>query len=312
MHEVQEEIVKNLIYASAGYGRAGLSLFRGEAKIYRNNQAAIGNLAIATELLIKGIIAKKNLLLLFKNIPLELKCVLCASKDMPESFNRIPYQIELRSSAFKCIELDLAVKTIGVFYPDIKKHLSAHLNYLSRYRNKCIHSALPDFQEYEVQRIVFLYLTLFKHFKEQEPNLLKYVEVGNNKMNEEFLTRFNEERFDRVHSAFEEARKKAKMIEGCKKLDIEFWDAYPVECPICGNDGYLYGDTKEEFEAIGNYDAEMYLTFYGESYECEECGLKLEDYDELEIAGIETTIDRTDEIYKWEEENMGPDYSELF
>ena len=47
----------------------------------------------------------------------------------------------------------------------------------------------------------------------------------------------------------------------------------------------------------------MSLEFVGESFECGECGLKLEDYDELVMAGIDPVVDRTDEADSWEREH---------
>ena len=49
-----------------------------------------------------------------------------------------------------------------------------------------------------------------------------------------------------------------------------------------------------------DYKPSFTLTFVGESFECGECGLKLEDYDELEMAGIDPIVDRTHEIDRWE------------
>ncbi len=81
------------------------------------------------------------------------------------------------------------------------------------------------------------------------------------------------------------------------------WDVYPIECPVCGCGALLIGQTEER----GDYDEDgspsLSLEFVGESFECEECGLKLEDYDELLIAGIEPDVDRSDEVDSWVGQN---------
>ncbi len=150
MKDAQDELVRSLFSASGAYGRAGLALFRGKGKegIHKNNQAAIGNLAVATELLLKAYIAKLSLLLLLKDIPLELKCALIAPDSLPQTFKKAPYRMDLRSSAFKSIELDEAIAVFSVFFPDFKKRFGSHLRFLSRYRNLSVHAGLPEFREY--------------------------------------------------------------------------------------------------------------------------------------------------------------------
>ncbi len=303
MKDVQTEIVKNLLRASAGYGRAGLALLHGERDIYRNYQAAIGNFAIATELLLKGYIANHNLILLLKDIPLELKCALTAFEELPPSFKRSPLKVELRSSAFKNIKFDEAVAVFGMFFPEIKKRLNSHLKFLTRYRNLCVHAALPDFREYEVQRSAFLYLKLLRHLKEKNPVLFKYHMVESKEKIDIFLRKFDEERLNRVHSSIEAAKERAKQLETTSSILGDDWNRCVIECPVCGSDGLIYGETQaeEDFDADQMYN--LILTFVGDFFECYGCGLKLEDYNELEIAGIDPVVDLTDKAEKWQYEH---------
>jgi hypothetical protein len=302
MKDVQKELVRNLLSASIGYGRAGLAIFRGKAGLDKNNQAAIGNLAIATELLLKTYIAKLNLQLLLKDVPIELKCALSAPEALPSSFKKAPHKIELRSSGFKSIELDEAISVFSVFFPDIKKRFGAHLRFLSRYRNLCVHAGLPDFREYEVQRTVYLYLSLFNHLKEHESELFKYQNLGDKEENEKFLRQFDEERLSRVHAAIESAREKAKHIESTSSASVDAWEVCVIECPICKSDGLMFGDTQADSDYDDDDMPAFDLTFFGYSFECEECGLKLEDYDELQMAGIDPIVDRSSESDRWARE----------
>ena len=303
MRQIQKEIVKNLVWSSAGYGRTGLALFRDKPGFYRNSQVAIGNLAIAIELLLKGYIGKKHFLILLKEVPLELKCALVAPEALPASFKKAPHEIELRSSRYKSIGFNDVISAFGVFCLELKQRLNAHFKFLIRCRDVSLHAALPEFHEYELERTVFLYLTLINHIKKEEPDLLKHVRVGDLKENEKFLKQFDEERLNRVHVAIEKAKEKAKRIESKSSVPVDSWEVYPVRCPVCQSDGLLSGETELGMEPDEYEKAPIpILTFFGDSFECEDCGLMLNDYDELEIAGIDTAVDRTHDLSKWEDE----------
>lgn len=304
MKEIQIEIMNYLVWASAGYAQAGMNLFRGAGGLQKNAQASIGNLAIATEPLIKAFIAKQNLLLLFKDLPLELRCAIGAPEAMPKSFNSMPYKIDLKSSAYKSIDLNEAISTFCIFFPDFKKRFNSHLRFLSQHRNTCVHAVLPDCREYEVERTAFLFLSMVNHINLIDANFLRYRSFGDKNKNESFLSKFDEERLIKVHKKAEEAREKAKNITDKVSLKPEEWNWYPVECPVCGSDGYVLGETEVEDEYDNDGIPSSYLIFNAEAFECEQCGLKLEDYDEMQIAGVKTDdIDRSDEYDKWQEEH---------
>ena len=310
MHKIQKEIFQNLTYASVGYGRAGLSLFHDKDKPFSSSQAAIGNLAIATELLLKGYLAKKHLLLILKEVPLELKAALCAPEALPSSFRKAAFEIELRSGTFKDIGFKDVITLFGVFQPELKKRLSSHLKFLCNYRNVCVHSTLPDFRQYELERSVFLYLTLFDHIKEQDFVFFEYLYIGNTKKNEVFLKKFSEDRLNRVHTAMDNAKEKAKKIEEKTSITVDGWDLFVISCPVCGSDAIIEGETEEDEVDYGSgeHPPNFYLTFFGNSFNCKECGLKLEDYDELKIAGIDPDFDRSEEGDKWLEDHWS-DYA---
>ena len=304
MKEIQKEITNNLVWAAGGYARAGMGLMLGATELGRNAQAAIGNLAIATELLLKAFIAKQDLSLLFKGLPMELRCALAAPETLPESFRLLPYEIDLKSSVYKSLELDEAIAMFCFFFPDFKKRYGSHLRFLARHRNTCVHAVHPDCREYEVERTAFLLLTLIKHIESEVADLVRYSNWGDKEKNETFLTRFDEARLNRVHRKVESAREKAKSLSEKVSLEPEEWDWYPIECPVCGSDGILSGETQAEpdydEDGIGGFS----LGFIGETFECEQCGLELEDYDEMQIAGVDPDdIDRSDESEQWIEDN---------
>ncbi len=303
MKEIQKEITHSLVLAASGYARAGMSLMFGKTDLGRNAQAAIGNLAIATELLLKAFIARQNLTLLFKSLPLELRCALASPGTMPESFRALPFEINLKSSTYKSIEFDEAIATFCIFFPEFKKRFGSHLRFLARHRNICVHAVLPDCQEYEVERTAFLFLTLVKKLKLEDPDFARKRNWGEEEKNEAFLAYFNEARSNNVHKKIEAARKKAKTLSERVSLEPTDWDSYPIECPVCGSDGFVCGETKPEPDSDEDGFVGFYLTFIAETFECEQCGLQLEDYDEMQIAGVDPeSIDRTDESDKWIED----------
>ena len=309
MKEIQEEITRNLVWAATGYAKAGMGLMLGADGLGRNAQAAIGNLAVATELLLKAFIAKQDLTLLFERLPVELRCALAAPETMPESFRALPYEIDLKSSAYKSLKLDEAIGIFCIFFPDFKKRYGSHLQFLARHRNTCVHAVHPDCREYEVERTAFLFLSLVNHIKSEAVDLVRYRNWGDKKKNEKFLTRFNETRLNSVHKKVEAARKKAKKLSEKVLLEPEDWDWYPIECPVCGSDGLISGETQEYPDHEGGY----HLSFTGWMFECEQCGLELKDGDEMQIAGVNTDdIDRSDESDQWDKDNFDGDYYSEF
>ena len=312
MKEIQIEITRNLVSAATGYARAGMGLMFGTMGLPKNAQAAIGNLAIATELLLKAFIAKQDLTLLFTGLPLELRCALAAPETMHKSFRALPYEIELKSSSYKSIELDEAIATFCIFFPEFKKRLGSHLRFLARHRNTCVHAVHPDFREYEAERTAFLFLTLVKHIESEDTGLVRFRNWGEEKQNEAFLTYFDESRLNRVHEKVEAARKIAKTLTKKVSLEPEEWDWYPVECPVCGSDGIVQGETQEEIDVDEDGFGGLSLSFVAETFECEQCGLQLEDYDEMKIAGVSPDdIDRSDESNQWQEDHYADSYDQM-
>ena len=95
-------------------------------------------------------------------------------------------------------------------------------------------------------------------------------------------------------------------------MEPEDWDWYPIECPVCGSDGILSGETNAEADIDEDGNANLFLSFIGETFKCEQCGLELADYDEMKIAGVEpVALDRSDESDQWQEDNPADDYEGL-
>lgn len=81
-------------------------------------------------------------------------------------------------------------------------------------------------------------------------------------------------------------------------------------CPICESWGILNGYTEDDLveDEDGAFPA---LGFFAEAFNCDECGLSLEDVEELKLAGIDTHYDRSDDIDRWFAEQGNP-YDEYY
>ncbi len=161
--EIQKQYSDALERAALGYLELGLTNFFAEQKksTYAGNQSTIGNLAIAVELMLKSFIAKKNLLLVFKGLPAEIRVLITNPESIPDNFNWSSFEVELRSASYSTIELSECIGLYYLFFPEQKQILDSHLKYLSSVRNASVHSVSPFFQkEYEVNRVAYTALRI--------------------------------------------------------------------------------------------------------------------------------------------------------
>gem|GEM_PF-824267 len=296
------DIQKGLARAAMDYANVGLNLYHSSKKLGPMKiQLTIGNLAISVELMIKTYLFKQDPTLIYKNLPLELQIALKVPGKMPTKFPWKVHETELKGSGHKTIELTDCINCFAILFPDEKQQLGAHLRFLARARNVAVHSVLPAFQQYELDRSIYVMLSMHEVLTKNDGKMFHYFKLDQNDKNKAFLKTFDELRINRVHKVIEGAKKKAKTLGTTRApLVVTDWNFMATECPICGNDALLVGDTQHEVieldpEGFGEHD----LAFAAESFECESCGLKLEDTKELELAGIETTLDRSAELDRW-------------
>jgi len=310
---IQRKIQLELTKSGRGYLRTGLKLFHKErTSSYPVIGPAIGNLATAIELMIKAFLAKNNLSLLFKDLPLELRILFECPETLPsDSLNLRRYDNELRSSAYKTLELDELIASFYVFFPEKKQALRPYFRLLSRCRNASVHFSLPSFQHYELERTAYLALTVLQtiDWGRYPPTVLYSL----TKQDEQFLSKYNEERIERVRRKIEEAKEKAKRIEA-KDISIlvDSWEAYETECPICGCGGMLTGDTQIEADFDEDEGANPYLIFLADTFQCDGCGIRLDDMEELRLAGIEMVYDRDKDMARWTLEHEPPGLLDYF
>lgn len=295
---VKEEITNKLELNAGSYLKIGLELFaklKKQPNLFLNcNETAIGNLGISIELMLKAVIARKSFAFLFKGIPDELFMMLTYHEVVKGNIN--PYVIELQSLSYGTIQFNEAISRFYILFPEKKQEFKPYLSLLSAVRNNSVHSCLPKFQEYDLERVTYIALRLAK-FLYEEVGMFDYYEFT---IDDSFLDSFEEERVLRVKKAIEQAKERGKR-QSCSELpvDVNSWDEYVTSCPVCGSYGVLQGYT--EFEAEPDYDEhyDLFLDFFAESFECEACGLKLNDSRELKLAGMESNYDRSSELDKW-------------
>jgi hypothetical protein len=310
---IQDKIHREIAKSGLGYLKVGLELLhKGRKSGSDVIEPAIGNLAIAIELMIKSFLAKNNLILLFKDLPLELKILLTCSENIPiDSLNIRHIETELCSFKYNTFELDELIASFYVLFPEHKQALKPYFKLLSRCRNASIHLSLPSFQRYELERTGYLALRVFQILTEKKllPRYLFHL----TKEDTQFLSEYSEERVERVRKKIEEAREKAKKIEE-KDIQIsgEGWEVYETRCPVCGCGGMLTGETQVEVEFDADGIPNPYLVFSASTFECAGCNVNLDDVEELQLAGMEISYQRPDkDMDKWNEETESYDYGDI-
>ena len=163
-NNLQDYCQSQLLKAAMDYLYTGIDLFKKHqsSSVLSGYQAAIGNLSLSIELMLKTFIAGKHLTLLYKNLPLELRAFLNCEDRLPESFQKQPFEIDIRSSTYTTIELDECISLFYIFFPDERPRLQPHLRFVSKVRNLCVHSFLPVYYRFELERVAFTALNIYK------------------------------------------------------------------------------------------------------------------------------------------------------
>lgn len=292
---IKEYLFYELAKNARGYLESGLGMFHEERKSsYASIQPAVGNLGIAVELMLKTFIVNKNPLLLFRELPVELRALFSSPNGIPKSFNWRQYDIDIRSFAFKTIELDEAISIFYVYFPKHKQILQPYFRFLSRTRNLSVHASLPSFQKYDLEKIAYLSLRVLEIL--EDAKAFKYYGYLLTKKDKEFIKSFDAERIERVRKKVERAKEKSKKLEhGTAMTIVDGWELFTTDCPICNSEGVLSGCT----EISAEMDETPALDFFADSFECSECGLTLDDVKELELAGMDIVYDRSFDLEDW-------------
>lgn len=296
--QVEEEIADALGNAAKEYFDLGLRLYKDRKKYpYHGFQAILGNFSISVELLLKCIVARKVFPKLYEGLSNEAQAILISPEAMPKGTLPNHFLGDLRSFTQKTIDLSQAISYFYLFYPDLRQEFGSHLKLLASIRNASVHGAVPSFQLYHLERVAYVACKLFLLAKKDK--LFRWYFMPNEEFAGEVVSKFDDQRVQKVHKAIAQAQKKSKTIDILHSFTIlggDEWDIRTERCPVCQNDGFIYGYAEEDV-----VDSEVTLWYFKNEFGCDECGLRLDDVSELELAGIEITEDITSELDKWRE-----------
>ncbi|EKA7361558.1 TPA: hypothetical protein NJ503_004679 [Vibrio parahaemolyticus] len=286
-----EDVSRNLLLSANSYYKLGLSVFEEtRAKAWTDFQPAIGNISISIELLLKGVVAQKAFRLLYTNLPDEASLLISYPEVLSEAHNSKSFISDLKTFTSKTIDLDKSVSLFFHLYPELKQEFRPFLTSLSTVRNVSVHAAIPNYQKYELDRIVYYSTKLFAEVANRSVfkfNLFKIPPKLN-----DFIKMYEDEKVKSVQSALDKARKNLKKSKPHVPMILgDDWTEMGENCPICESLGIMTGET--EFNSPAD------LHFLAETFKCDHCGLELEDYEEIDLAGMESTLDRSDELQEW-------------
>lgn len=288
------EVIEDLRSCAESYYDIGINIFHeSRLKGWVDFQPAIGNLSIGVEIFLKAIIAQKSISLLYSNLPDEAILLLCYPESLTNSHNSKGYINDIKNFSYKTIELDKAISLFYHYFPSYKQEYKQFLSSLSVIRNMSVHASVPDFQRYELDRIACFSTKLFTLVYDQK--VFKYYRFKQLEKTERFIQTYKDDKVKKVKDAISKARQNVKNgnLKGTGFFPDD-WKSMPGPCPICGDYATYYGETEDMID----YDS-LHLSFLSESLSCKSCGLELEDFEELELAGVETSFGRSDDIEKW-------------
>jgi len=296
LHSLQAEIQRNLSASAAAYFRIGIAEYlNAERKTWENYQAAVGNLAISIELMLKAFVAHRCFRKLYITLPDELDIFLSDTSKAPKSITFRPFENALRTFDFKTIDFDRAISLYGIYFPKEKSELHSYFAFLAATRNVSVHAALPEFQRFDLARVSYLAIKVMKHSAKEgiifEPPQLR-------SQTNQILKQFDRERIERVTIVIKRARDNAKRLTKRKTsiiVDPDDFTCLAIPCPICGSDVYVSGETENDTQS----EDEPSLTFRPDSFFCEECGLEIPDARDFALVGLDRTYDRSDQFNEW-------------
>lgn len=272
--DTQNELQQSLSNQSILYMKIALQKGYGYKVRDIYGQTIIGNCAIALELMIKAWIASVDLQLLYNCFPREFNYIVVTANE--DKFK--PYRMEILDGKYKAIELNECISLFKSHFSEQVRPISSHLKEISRIRNICIHSFLAEFNVYQVDRVIYLTLIVYKIF--EEAGLFEYLKYNLTNDDTNFINTFNESRIKRVEDKLKKAKLNSKNVNLNHKEINENNEGCEVQCPICKSNAIATGEKKYHKD-------EGLIEFFADSFKCYGCGLQLDDLREMELAGVE-------------------------
>lgn len=105
--------------------------------------------------------------------------------------------------------------------------------------------------------------------------------------------------FETRYASFSETERKAVFASLATTQALPQYEVGLIDCPVCKQQGFLSGQYDVEWDV--DYDNEGHperanpiVTLIGDSFFCPVCGLELQDFTELDAAGVDNAIDIDD------------------
>jgi len=297
--DLQNKFSEELGRAAHEYLEFGLNMFHQHRRSECScSQSAIGNLILATEMLIKSFIASKNLGNIFTDIPPEIRVILSNPESIPKFFKWRTYDIDIHSEKYTTLDFDDCISCFYIYYPQQKQLIMPHISFLSRWKNASLYRTLPEFNTYEFQKIGYAVLQIVIMLNNDETFQYSWYTLTED--DKDFLKDFDEQRVDRVELTLQQARTKTSDIDANRLETVvaHNWETFVTYCPVCGRNGLLEGYTEM---ATGEDEEGAFptLDFFAVTFNCEECRLKLNDIEELKLARMSILYDRSAELDDW-------------
>lgn len=297
--ELRRIWIEGLGSASYEYLETGLDMFHR----HRNSeatcaQAAVGNIAVALELLLKSFIAVKDFGAVFTGIPTALRVLLSASESIPPFYKWGTGNLDFRR--YPTIGLDDCIESYFVFFPQMKQVLLTHLDILSGKRAASLHGIMTDVSTFDLDRVGYAALQVVGSLA-NDPGF-RYSWYTPSERDEAFLAEFEDRRRERVAAALKQAAvrigKEHIEIDEQEVLVAPGWDNLVTRCPVCDANCLLSGYTELSLDAEEE-GLEPSLDFFAVSGVCRACGLMLYDSTEIQLARMNTIYDRSGDLDRW-------------
>mgnify|MGYP003985323681 CR=1 FL=1 len=299
--ELKRNVSSSLLNSARSYYKVGLiEVFKSKTNDWRNFQPAIGNLSISVELLLKYLVAQKSIRYLYQNIPLEAQILLTDPNCLPG--NHRPYYIDnIKWFSKKTIELQKAIELFNIYFPDKKNEFNSFFSSIPDIRNVCVHAAIPRFKKFELDRITYFTIKLFRYVgKIDKKAIVHLTKILEGKI-VEFIDSYEETTIKIVKDKIKNAQSIAanrnfeKIYSTC-----EGWEEMLQICPVCNEEGICLGNTNPLFDDDGG----TMLIFEASSFQCFSCKLELDSYEEMVFADMDIELPRDEgEEEDWVRQN---------
>ncbi|MCI5144731.1 MAG: hypothetical protein D3923_04210 [Candidatus Electrothrix sp. AR3] len=233
----------------------------------------------------------------------EAKLLLCYPDSLTKDHNSLSCFIDIKNFCFKTIDLNKTISLFYHFHPELKNEYKSFFSSLSNTRNISVHGSLPSFQKYELERIGYFSTKLFSAVSALK---MYHFSFEMDEKTAHFLKFYRDEQTRIVQALFEKSRFLVKK-DDLKEVEHlnEDWETMRTDCPVCKKIAFYFGETVNTMDEDG-----LSLHFECDSFECQSCELTLDGYENLELANMETAIDRDNDIDQWIFEHPDEDQGE--